>query len=145
MLLRASGELEGQRFDLRGVTEGEAAASGVLGGDALLAFCDAAHAGDEVACAAARARVQERLGAAAVVDAAAVIGNFERMVRIADGTGIPLDEPLAFVTSGLRADLGIDRYASAAHTRRSGVLRRMLGRALAPFASRMMARYRTPE
>jgi len=145
MLLRASGELEGQRFDLRGVTEGEAAPSGVPGGEALLAFCDAAHAGDEGDCAAARTRVQEQLGPAAVVDAAAVIGNFERMVRIADGTGIPLDEPLAFVTAGLRADLGIDRYASAAHTRRSGGLRRMLGRALAPFATRMMARYRTRE
>jgi hypothetical protein len=145
MLLRASGELEGQRFDLRAVTQGEAASSGVPGGDALLAFCDAAHAGDEAACALARARVQERLGGEALVDAAAVIGNFERMVRVADGTGIPLDEPLAFVTAGLRSDLGIDRFASAAHTPRAGGLRRMLGRALAPFATFMMARYRTRE
>jgi hypothetical protein len=142
MLLRASGELQGQRFDLRGVTEGASAPCGVPGAEALLAFCDAAHAGDEAALAAARARVERELGSAAVVDAAAVIGNFQRMVRIADGAGIPLDEPLAFVTSSLRADLGIDRFASAANTRRAGALARALSRLLVPFTSRLMARYR---
>jgi hypothetical protein len=63
-------------------------------------------------------------------------------VRIADGAGISLDEPLAFVTSGLRADLGIDRFASAANTRRAGALARALSRLRVPFTSRLMARYR---
>ncbi len=50
-----------------------------------------------------------KLGVEALVDAAAVIGNFERMTRIADGTGIPLGDTLAAVTVDIREDLGLDR------------------------------------
>ena len=42
------------------------------------------------------------------MDAAGVIGNFERMVRIADGTGIPLDRIVDALTSGFRGELGLD-------------------------------------
>ena len=38
--------------------------------------------------------------------AAGVIGNFERMVRIADGTGIPLDRIVDAMTSDFRAEFG---------------------------------------
>jgi hypothetical protein len=142
MLLRASGELRGESFDLHAVTRGAAAESRVPGGAELVAFAEAAASGDPAACADASVRLARRLGDAAVVDAAAVIGNFERMVRIADGTGIPLDAPLALLTGDLREQLGIDRYASAAHTPPVRGLRRMLGRALLPLASRWMSRYR---
>jgi len=44
----------------------------------------------------------------AMVDAAAVVANFSRMVRIADGTGIPLDDMMAEYSSDLREDLGLN-------------------------------------
>ena len=44
-----------------------------------------------------------------MVDAAGVASNFERMVRIADATGIPLGEGLEEFSSEVRLELGLDR------------------------------------
>ncbi len=78
--------------DVRAVVDDAAAqASGVRHGDALIAFADAVVRGDETARARARADVLDRLGPEELVDAAAVAANFQRMVRIADSIGIPLD------------------------------------------------------
>ena len=52
----------------------------------------------------------------ALVDAAPVIGNFQRMVRIADGTGIPHDKPIAAMTADMREELGYNDFASAKNT-----------------------------
>jgi len=98
----------------------------------LIPFAEAALAPDVEALAEARARVVERMGPEALVDAAGIVANFERMVRIADGSGIPLDTPLALVTVGMRNELGIDAYGSADATPAVVGLRRMLGRALLP-------------
>ena len=74
---------------------------------------DAAVKGDPAELAAARDALRGTGGSAVLVDAAGIIGNFERMVRIADGTGIPLDAYTEEATAGLREELGIDRFASA--------------------------------
>ena len=60
------------------------------------------------------------------------------MVRIADGIGIPLDGVMHMLSGDMRADLGIDRYGSAANTPESGVAKRALGRVLYPVAIRAM-------
>ena len=130
MLLRASSELEGTKADLHAVTDGTQ--SGVPDGDVLVAFAEAALALDVAALAEARACVAERMGPEALVDAAGIVANFERMVRIADGSGIPLDTPLALVSVGIREELGIDAYGSADATPPVVGLRRMLGRAMLP-------------
>ena len=112
-------------------------------GEALTAFAEAAVAGDEQVVSEARQRVRSELGEAALVDAAAVIGNFERMVRIADGTGIPLDKPVAMISADLREELGIDAYDGAAHTAPVRGLPRLLGRGLSrmlPAVLRVMSR-----
>jgi len=85
-----------------------------------------------------RERVRRELGARGLVDASAVVANFERMVRIADGTGIPLDTPVRLMTGEMRADLGIDRFASARQTPPTGAAGRLLGRALRPLAIPLM-------
>ena len=131
MLLRASGELNGEAIDLRAVTEGEQAASGLPGGEALTALSEAAVAGDVEATREARTRVQAELGNAALVDAAAVIGNFERMVRIADGTGIPLDTPVAMATADMRDELGISAFGGSQSTGEIRGVKRLAGRLLA--------------
>jgi len=95
-------------------------ASRVPHGPVLTAFAEALVKSDDEELARARARVLEALGPAGLVDVAAVASNFERMVRIADATGIPLDAPVAALSTDLRDTLGLDRFASAAHTRRFG-------------------------
>ena len=130
MLLRGSGERRGRAYDLLAVTRGEHADSGVHGGRELVAFSEAAVVGRVEEIASARDGVRRVLGEEAVVDAAAVVGNFERMVRIADGTGIPLDRPVAMLTADMRAEIGIDAFASAANTPPVTGLQRVVGRLL---------------
>ena len=88
----------------------------------------------------ARQSVTDALGVAAMIDAAAVIANFQRMVRIADSSGIPLDEPVLMMTQGIRQQLGINQFAAAANSPELGWGKRILGGALAPFATRIMRR-----
>jgi len=57
--------------------------------------------------------VQKSLGEAGVIGAAAIISTFQRMVRIADGTGIPLDNGLDLLSADLRDEIGINGFASA--------------------------------
>lgn len=117
MLLRASGEASGQAFDLHAVTEGAATArSGVVHEETLLALTEAMVSDEREALVIARTRVLEELGPEALVDAAAVASNFERMVRIADATGIPLDHFLDELTVDLRAELKLARFASTVKT-----------------------------
>jgi len=95
------------------VTEGAAATSGVPHEDALLVFAETMVRDDEDALVRSRKRILEEMGPEAFVDAAAVVSNFERMVRIADSTGIPLDSFLDQMTADIRADLNLVRFASA--------------------------------
>jgi hypothetical protein len=128
-----SGEATGQAVDLRAVADGAAAgASGVRHGAILVAFAEAALGADPAALDKARGEVLSALGPEALVDAAAVIGNFQRMVRIADSTGIPLDTTLDLLTGEMRRELGIDSFSSAANTPASGATKRLIGRLLLP-------------
>jgi hypothetical protein len=53
----------------------------------LVRFASAAAGFDEVALRDARAQLVDAAGEAFMVDAAAVVANFEMMTRVADGTG----------------------------------------------------------
>jgi hypothetical protein len=75
-------------------------------GPTLEAFADAIVNGDDT-LADTRAAVIDALGAEAMVDAAGVASNFERMVRIADSTGIELGAFLEQVTGDVRDTLGL--------------------------------------
>jgi hypothetical protein len=76
---------------------------------ALLAFVDAVIDGASD-LDAARDAVVDRLGEAAMVDAAAVIAGFDAITRVADGSGIPLEPEKAAATAGWRSRLGIDDF-----------------------------------
>jgi len=133
MMLRVSSKVDGAPADLTMVTSGESSGDSVIGSAELMALVaatvDPARSNE---LPAARTSVEETLGSAALVDAAAVIGNFERMTRIADGTGIPLDAPVAALTADLREDLGINGFGSAGYTRKVGWLKRAVFRRLEP-------------
>jgi hypothetical protein len=89
---------------------------GVAHGARLLAFTDAAMRGDASALAHERAALRAELSDAAFVDVCAVIGFFNIVDRVADATGIPLDEPLLLMSGDVRAELDLARFASAANT-----------------------------
>jgi len=108
MLLRASGAQEDRAPDVRAVIE-SGHASGVEHGEVLTAFAEAVVGGEAVSLARARRELIDAMGVEAMVDAAGVASNFERMVRIADSTGIPLGEYLEAFGKDVIAELGLDR------------------------------------
>lgn len=127
--------MSGSTVNVRAVTDGSAAASsGVAHAETLVALTEAMVADDEEALARARSEVREKLGPDELVDAVAVASNFERMVRIADSTGIPLDGPLDLMSADLREELDLSRFGSAANTPEPGTGKRVLGHALRPVA-----------
>ena len=108
-MARSGGEL-----DIRAVADREVE-SGIVEGELLLDFADALVGRDE-SLPGQRDRLVDRLGGAALVDASGIVANFQRMVRIADGTGIPLDEGMREESRELSGVLGLGRFASAANT-----------------------------
>ena len=87
-MLRVSAQKTGTEVDVRGIDgDPEAADTGIEHGRELTAFAEAF---------AARARdiLQTCGGNSVVVDAAGAAANFQRVVRIADATGIPIDNPV---------------------------------------------------
>lgn len=66
--------------------------------------------GDDAALTHMRHAVIEAISPAAMVDAAGVASNFERMVRIADATGIPLDARMEALSQEVRDALHLERF-----------------------------------
>lgn len=141
-MLRASVEARQGAVDLRAISEGARDDGvGVAHAAELCAFAEAAVRGDAAALAAARDALRARAGSAALVDAAGVVANFERMTRIADATGIPLDAAAQLASQDFRGALGLEQFASAQNTRPASLWRRALAPLLAPAAKRVMARF----
>ena len=139
MLLRASGASSGETVDVRAVTDAaHAATSGVPHAAVLSTFVEAAAGTDDAALAEARAAVLQELGAEQLIDAAAVVSNFERMVRVADATGTPLDAPLMVMSETLRHDLDLQRFAAAAASPQPWVVWRLAGRVVEPLAMSLL-------
>ncbi len=101
-------------------------------------FAEAVYAGGEDEIRVARLRVKDVVGDEGMVSAAAVIGNFTRMVRIADSTGIPLDAPVEIVSSDFRSDIGLDDFGSAGNTPIGGPVRRVVTPILRPLLKRAL-------
>jgi hypothetical protein len=109
----------------------------------LMVFAESLARRDEAELAAARVALATAAGSDVLVDAAAVAGNFQRMVRIADSAGIPLDERNMVGTIDIREQLGLERFGSAANSRATTFFDRCKGVFMAPlmkFAMRRMDR-----
>jgi hypothetical protein len=115
MLLRASGEYQGKEYDLRAISK-QGFASGVENGELLIEFANAVMSPDETRLAAARQGIVETMGGGALVETAAVAGNFNQLVRIADATGIPIDSMALGLTAPTRETLDINHFKSARNT-----------------------------
>jgi len=106
--LRESSKLEGKDVDLQALLDGDVD-SGVAHGEVLVALSEALVEGDPESIAIARRAVARDMGTEAMVDAIGVASNFERMVRIADSTGIELGEFLDHASADVRSELGMAR------------------------------------
>ncbi|MEE8490154.1 MAG: hypothetical protein V3S60_00810 [Acidimicrobiia bacterium] len=77
---------------------------------ALLDFVDALLVGSEAELTRAREKLLEEMGSASLVDAAAVVGNFQMMNRVADATGMPVGKGTLKRTKEWRELLSLDRF-----------------------------------
>ena len=116
MLLRVSGQMTGADVDMAAVNGQVRGEGGVANATELVAFTEAAMGEDDVALARARDALRALLTPEAFVDTCAVIGAFNVVDRIADSTGIPLDEPMVELTAEVRTDLDLARFRSSANT-----------------------------
>ena len=112
MLLRASSQHRGQTVDLQSVIGAVDGDGGVPDGGLLVTFAEAVLGDDITLLNDTRQALSEALGEAAMVDSAAVAAGFNAIDRVADGTGIPIDEARVTSTASLRRDLGIDGFPS---------------------------------
>ena len=114
LLLRASGDHDGEEYDLGGVVGdgGDLEGIDVPAGDLLAQYVDAFYDSPE-ALRHAGQRLRESLGDGAFVDAAAVVGMYDSVVKVADATGIPIDESKVEVSEDVRELLGVNDFPSA--------------------------------
>jgi len=86
--------------------------SGIPNAGILIEFAEAAVGADSPRLDAARAAVIEAMGGAALSDAAGVAALFNAIDRVADSTGIPLEEEKAELTADMRDQLGINEFGA---------------------------------
>ena len=108
--------MTGSDVELNAVNGGVADDAGVAHGARLLAFTEAVMGDDEERLTRERAALRAVLSPACFVDAAATIAAFNVVDRIADATGIPLDDMMLVMAGDVPAQLKLGRFASAANT-----------------------------
>ena len=125
----------GQEIDVDAVVDRERAVTdagyGFPAAPELLAFASAANRAanpllasdlDEVVLNSeldtARADLTAAVGDAGVLEASATVAAFNGLVRVADGTGIELDDALVVASADVRSHLGLDAMVGSANTRR---------------------------
>ena len=109
-MLRESSKAKGENYDLTLLT-GAAGDGNIPHGALLVAFAEAVLGSDEACLSTIRSDVRARMGDAALVDAAAIVATFNAIDRVADSTGIPIEDGKAAATADFRAALGINAFA----------------------------------
>ena len=109
-MLRESAKANNTEIDLMALTSDAPGDSGVANGGLLVDFTEAVLGNSESRLVVARQRLQNELGDGGLVDASAVIANYNALDRVADATGIPLEAAKEANTAELRAVLGINNF-----------------------------------
>ena len=119
-MLRESATKTDTEINLQGINgDPESAAVGIEFGTELMNFATAVAARDSAALVRSRQSLLDVAGPAVLVDAAGVAANFQRMVRIADSIGIPVDDMSSELGQEIRRDLNLERFPSAQNSSRS--------------------------
>lgn len=130
-----SGQVQSSGVDISVVSDTTVAnESGVAHAAILTAFADTVIKGSESDVTEAREAILSAMGHEAMVDAAGVIGNFQRMNRIADASGLELDAPVRLLAGDIRDELGLTEFTTAENTRRTGAITKIFGKLIYPLA-----------
>ena len=109
-MLRESAKATNTEIDLKALTSDGLVDSGVANGGLLANFTQAVLGNDETRLVVARRRLENELGDGGLVDASAVIANYNALDRVADATGIPLEAAKEANAAELRTVLGINDF-----------------------------------
>ena len=109
-MLRASSKAKGESFDLSLIV-GKPGDGNIPHGALLVAFAEAVLGIDDERLADTQSRIRAAMGDAALVDAAAIVATFNAIDRVADATGIQIEDARAQATADIRAALGINAFA----------------------------------
>ena len=115
-MLSLSADLTETDVDLKMINGQSNADGGVAHGEVLMNFAEALPSRDEAALGAAREALLREAGPEILVDVAAIAGNFQRMVRIADATGIPLDDRNVAISGDVCDELDLASMYTAQNT-----------------------------
>ena len=110
MLLRASGDFAGKIYDLKAVMSDKGLVNSIPHGKLLMALVQAVFDDEINNLEKARREVRSEMGDSAFVDACAIIASFSAVVKIADGTGIPLEDYKEKASRDIRKSLSIDKF-----------------------------------
>ena len=111
-MLRASSKAKNENFDLSLIV-GKPGDGNIPHGALLVAFAEAALGADDARLTDAQSKIRAALGDAALVDAAAIVATFNAIDRVADATGIQIEDAKAQSTADVRAALGINAFAES--------------------------------
>lgn len=119
MLLRASGERDNTTYDLNAITDAERD-SGVADSAWLQQLTELAISSDWTGLAPVLAAAGKEIGQQQAVDVLVVASAFNGITRVADATGIPLDENTSATTGDMRASVGLNAFDYPQKTERFG-------------------------
>ena len=109
-MLRESSTATGASYDLSAIIGSGGADGGVPSGMVLVEFVDAVLGRDAAQLSGLRGAVRSVVGDAGFVDACATVASFNAVVKLADGTGIPLEDWKETRTRDIRGALSIDTF-----------------------------------
>lgn len=113
-MLRASAAATNTDVDLQSIVDDDVDSN--LPHGALLTSLAEALVRRAPELAALRKQAIEEIGPTALIEAVGSAANFQRMTRIADAIGVPVDPPSAAAGADLQEQLGLDRFAGALNT-----------------------------
>lgn len=112
MLLRVSGDRTDDDYNLDGILgRGEV---GVPNEEILGRVAEAVFTGDAVLLSELRETSEKELTQQQLVDAFAVASGFNGITKVANATGLPLDDSTQEMTIEMRQSTGIDAYSEQA-------------------------------
>lgn len=116
-MLRVSAQINEANIDIQGIGgNADSAGQGIEFGSQLMRFAENVALRDQEALRSSRQALLDAAGPEVLVDAAGVAANFQRMVRIADAIGIPIDDPTLALGQEVRENLNLNAFAGARHT-----------------------------
>jgi hypothetical protein len=114
-MLRVSANETESDIDINMIMGSEAAShSDIQYARELVQFAGSLASRDESALKEARDALFSQAGPSVLVDVAGVAANFQRMVRIADAVGIPVDSNDNEMSNQVRSDLDLYKFDQSA-------------------------------